>query len=111
MSTTTFAQTASLNQMCRQVNPKTNPGPIAYYAPGGTPMRTFNGRDDGPAAGVPIYLTSSPPELSADGKYVRVWFDSRERNFRQGWLEMKLRDGDDMLKMGNSSWRTTQCAK
>ncbi|MBE9069326.1 hypothetical protein IQ260_22030 [Leptolyngbya cf. ectocarpi LEGE 11479] len=111
ISTSAFAQTSQFNQLCRQVNSKTQPGPIAYYAPGGLPIRASAGSPDGPAASAPVYLTRSPAELSADGKFVRVWFDSLDPNFKLGWLAMKLRDGDDMLKMGSSRWRTMECVE
>ncbi|MEL7524037.1 MAG: hypothetical protein AAGJ80_20850, partial [Cyanobacteria bacterium J06553_1] len=51
------------------VNPVTEPGLIAYFAPN-TERRidAADGSKDGPGAGEAVYLTSSPPEQSADGK-------------------------------------------
>ncbi len=112
-STEVFSQTfnaSPLNELCRQVNPASDPGPIAYYAPGGSPMTTSDGRDDGPAASEAVYLTTYPPEQSADGRFTRVWFDSLEPNFKLGWVATKLRNGDDMLKAGSNIWRANNCS-
>ena len=107
-----FSQTASpINQLCRQVNTKSAPGPIAFYAPGGSPIQASGNRDDGPGSGEAVYLTNSPAELSVDRRYTRVWFKSLDPNYKLGWIATKMSDGDDMLKMGSNRWRANTCVE
>lgn len=108
--TAAFAQTSSsaskLKGLCRQVNPSSTPGLVAFFSPNTTsPIKASDGGKDGPGVDEAIYLTSTPPEKSADGKFIRVWFKSLDPNYKLGWIEAK----DDALKMGDNSWREKNC--
>jgi hypothetical protein len=99
------APASALNSLCRQVNPSSTPGLVAYTTPGTTsPMTTTDGRKDGPGANEAAYLTSSPPETSADGNYIRVWFKSIDPNYKVGWIDKR-----DALKQGSATWRSSNC--
>ncbi len=118
-TTEAIAQTSSgsgLNQLCRQINPAAGgAGVVARYGPSDdarqiSPSGSNSG--DGAATGKAVYLTSSSPEFGRDKKYVRVWFDSIDANYKQGWIPTKLANGNgDTLKMGPASWRAANCAK
>lgn len=113
-STAVFSQAASpvsnFNTLCRQVNPVTEPGLIAYFAPN-TERRidATDGSKDGPGSGEAVYLTGNPPEQSADGKFIRVWFDSLDPNYKTGWIATQF-NGQGTLKMGDTNWRAANCA-
>lgn len=108
-----FSQASgNLGDLCRRVNPAATTGLIAYYAPGGTLITTSNGETDGPAAGDAVYLTNARPETSADGSYIRIWFDSLEPNFKQGWISQQFNNGRNAsLMMGDNRWRMENCAE
>jgi hypothetical protein len=113
-STAAFSQAANpasgLSTLCRQINPATSGGLVAYSAPNATsPIKAASGANDGPEANKAVFLTSSPPETSGDGNYVRVWFKSIDPNYKQGWIAKKF-SGGDSLKMGNTQWRNSNCA-
>jgi hypothetical protein len=113
-STAAFSQAANpasgLSTMCRQVNPGTGSGLVAYSAPNTTnPIKAASGSNDGPEADKAVFLTSSPAETSADGNYIRVWFKSIDPNYKQGWIAKKY-SGGDSLKLGNTQWRNSNCA-
>lgn len=103
-----------LTQVCRKVNRDATNGLIAYQAPGREEMKTAEREIDGPEANAAVYLTSSPPEVSADGNYVRVWFKSLDPNYKQGWVARRFNNDftntrDDSLKMGSNQWRALNC--
>lgn len=111
--TSAFSQrSGSLHEMCRQINTDATSGLVAYYAPGRNPIETPNGETDGPDAGSAVYLTNYPPEISADGNYVRIWFKSLDPNYKQGWISRRF-DGNrfDSLKRGSDRWRILNCAE
>jgi hypothetical protein len=119
-STAAFSQAANptpantaasgLVSLCRQLNPATGTGMVAYSTPNTTnPIKAANGANDGPEANKAVFLTSSPPENSSDGNYVRVWFKSIDPNFKQGWIARKFSSGDS-LKLGTTEWRNSNCA-
>ncbi len=103
--------TGALTNACRQVNPTTGSGLVAYSAPNNTsPLKALSGENDGPEAGKAVFLTGSPPENSADGQYIRVWFKSIDPNFKQGWIAKKFNSNVDSLKMGDTQWRSRNCS-
>ncbi len=116
-ATAVFSQAANptpaatgLSSLCRQVNPSTGTGMVAYSAPNATnPIKAANGANDGPEANKAVFLTSSPAEVSGDGNYIRVWFKSIDPNFKQGWIARKVTNGDS-LKLGNTQWRSGNCS-
>lgn len=101
---------SKLNSLCRQVNPNSTPGFIAYYAPGINPIKAADDRKDGPGVNEAVYLTSASPEISADGKYIRVWFSSLDPNYKLGWINKRF-GNDDALKMGDARWRGENCSQ
>jgi hypothetical protein len=114
-ATTAFSQTpapaSALTNLCRQANPSSTPGLVAYTTPATTnPMTTADGRRDGPGANEAVYLTSSPPETSADGNYIRVWYKSIDPNYKVGWIAKRFSNGD-ALKLGSPSWRSSNCLR
>lgn len=101
---------SAINTLCRQVNPESAPGLIAYSSPSiENRIDAADGRKDGPGSNEAVYLTSSPPETSADGKYIRVWFDSLDPNYKLGWIPASTNDKGS-LKMGDPAWRADNCA-
>ncbi len=111
-TTSTMAQpNNSVNRLCRQINPAASTGLIAYDTPGAAnPMSTATGQRDGPGANEAVYLTGSPPEVSADGSYIRVWFKSLDLNYKLGWIALRF-NNQDSLKMGTNRWRAENCAE
>ena len=104
--TTAFSQTSNMAALCRQANPDSGAGLVAYFSPDDTnPIKANNDSLDGPAAGEAVYLTSSSADKSADGKFIRIWFKSIDPNYKLGWISA---DGEP-LKMGPSSWRAENC--
>ena len=100
---------SSLFNQCRQVNPTAQSGLVAYFAPGGNAIEVSADQMDGPEGGSAVYLTSSPPEVSSDGKFIRVWFKSIQPNYKQGWIARTFGDNVGSLKMGSNRWRIENC--
>lgn len=114
-STVALSQAAppasQLNSLCRQVNPTSAPGLVAYFSPS-TERRisTADGHPDGPGANEAVYLTGPQAEISADGSFIRVWFKSLEPNYKVGWIATKF-NNQGSLKLGDNRWRAANCNK